>query len=70
MGENWLGIWAFFFIGLLVIAIAVYDGFDRKKRDQKIKVWKYLAAVVAGLVLMFPILSGVVLWLWVCRSKR
>ncbi|MBE6996286.1 MAG: hypothetical protein E7429_06140 [Ruminococcaceae bacterium] len=63
MGENWLGIWAFFFIGLLVIAIAVYDGFDRKKRDQKIKVWKYLAAVVAGLVLMFPILSGVVLWL-------
>ena len=63
MGENWLGTWAFFFIGLLVIAIAVYDCFDRKKRNQEVKVWKYLVAVIAGLVLMFPILSGVVLWL-------
>jgi len=63
MGENWLGIWAFFFIGLLVIALAAYDCFDRKKRNQEVKVWKYLVAVIAGLVLMFPILSGVVLWL-------
>ena len=63
MGENWLGIWAFFFIGLLVIAIAVYDCFDRKKRNQEVKVWKYLVAAIVGLALMFPILSGVVLWL-------
>ena len=63
MGEMWMGLWVFSFGGLFVIAVAVYDYFDRKKRNQEIKLWKYLLAIIAGLVLMFPILSGGVLWL-------
>lgn len=42
MGELWMGIWIFTFIGLFIIAIAIYDYFDRKKRNQEIKTWKYL----------------------------
>ena len=64
MGEMWMGIWAFSFIGLFVIGVAVYDYLDRKKRNQEIKLWKYILAAIVGLVLMFPILSGVVLWLF------
>ena len=63
MGEMWMGIWVFTFIGLFIIAVAIYDYFDRKKRNQEIKLWKYLLAAMIGLVLMFPILSGIVLWL-------
>ncbi|MBE6962905.1 MAG: hypothetical protein E7445_10715 [Ruminococcaceae bacterium] len=63
MGEMWIGIWGISLIGLFVIGVAVYDYFDRKKRNQEIKLWKYLLAMIVGLFLMFPILSGVVLWL-------
>ena len=63
MGENWMGIWVFSFIGLFVIAVVIYDCLDRKKRNQEIKLWKYLLAIIVGLVLMFPILYGVMLWL-------
>lgn len=63
MGEMWMGIWIFTLIGLFIIAIAIYDYFDRKKRNQEIKLWKYLLASMIGLVLMFPVLSGIVLWL-------
>jgi hypothetical protein len=42
MGEMWMGIWIFTFIGLFIIAAAIYGYFDRKKRNQEIKTWKYL----------------------------
>lgn len=58
-----MGIWIFTLIGLFIIAVAIYDYFDRKKRNQEIKLWKYLLASMIGLVLMFPVLSGIVLWL-------
>ena len=61
MGEMWMGIWFFTLIGLFIIAVAIYDCFDRKKRNQEIKTWKYLLAAMIGLVLMFPVLSGIVL---------
>ena len=61
MGENWMGIWIFSFIGLLIIGIAIYDYVDRKKRGQIIKLWKYLLAILIGLGCMFPIVSGIVL---------
>ena len=63
MGEMWLGIWISSFIGLFMIGVVIYDYLDRKKRKQEIKMWKYLLAIIGGLVLMFPIISGVVLWL-------
>ena len=63
MGEMWMGIWIFTLIGLFIIAVAIYDFFYRKKRNQEIKLWKYLLASMIGLVLMFPVLSGIVLWL-------
>lgn len=63
MGENWLGIWAFSFLGFFIIGVAVYDWIDRKKRGQEIKLWKYFLAIMVGLALAFPIVSGVVLWL-------
>lgn len=58
-----MGIWAFTSVGLFIIVVAIYDYFDRKRRNQKIKLWKYLLAAIIGSVLMFPILSGIVLWL-------
>ena len=61
MGEKWMGIWIFTLIGLFIIAVAIYDYFDRKKRNQEIKLWKYLLAAMIGLVLMFPVLTGIVL---------
>lgn len=61
MGEMWMGIWIFTLIGLFIIAVAIYDYFQRKKRNQEIKTWKYLLAAIIGLVLMFPTLSGIVL---------
>ena len=64
MGENWMGIWIFSFIGLLIIGIAIYDYVDRKKRGKMIKLWKYLLAILIGLGFMFPIVSGIVLSLF------
>ena len=61
MGEMWMGIWIFTLIGLFIIAVAIYDYFDRKKRNQEIKLWKYLLAAMIGFVLMFPVLTGIVL---------
>lgn len=63
MGEMWMGLWAFTFIGLFVIAVAIYDYVDRKKRNQKIKLWKYILVIVIGLILMFPVISGIVVTL-------
>lgn len=63
MGEMWMGIWIFTLIGLFIIAVTIYDCFDRKKRNQEIKTWNYLLAAMIGLVLMFPVLSGIALWL-------
>ena len=61
MGEHWMGIWIFSFIGLFIIGVAIYDYVDRKKRGQTIKLWKYLLAILFGLGCMFPIVSGIVL---------
>lgn len=63
MGENWMGIWISIFIGFFIITVAIYDYFDKKKRGQEIKIWKYLLAIIVGLALVFPIVSGIVLWL-------
>ena len=63
MGEMWMGIWGISFIGFFIIATAVYDFSDRKKRDQEIKLWKYFLAIVVGLALAFPIVSGIILWI-------
>lgn len=70
MGEMWMGIWIFTLIGLFIIAVAIYDYFDRKKRNQEIKLWKYLLAAMIGLVLMFPVLTGIVLRFLGLPSKR
>lgn len=58
MGEPWILMWVVFGAGLFVIGVAVYDYLDRKKRGQVIKLWKYILAVLVGLVLMWPILAG------------
>ena len=58
MGEPWILMWVVFGAGLFVIGVAVYDYLDRKKRGQEIKLWKYVLAVLVGLVLMWPILAG------------
>ena len=68
MGEMWMGLWigmliAAFFGGLVVVA-ALYDYYDRKKRGQVSKRWKYVLAVLIGVMLLLPLLSGVVLWLF------
>ena len=59
MGEPWIFLWVICLFGLFVIGLAVYDYVDRKKRGQQIKLWKYAVAVFGGLVLAFPVLSGV-----------
>ena len=40
MGESWMGLWVFTLIGVFIIAVTIYDYFDRKKRAQEIKMWK------------------------------
>ena len=60
MGEQWMLLWVLSFAGMFVIGVAVYDYQDRKKRGQEIKLWKYILAVLVGLVLMWPILAGLV----------
>ena len=37
MGEMWMGIWVFTLISLFIIAVEIYDCFDRKKRNKEIK---------------------------------
>ena len=67
MGEVWMGIWMFLLlsigIGLLVIFVAIYDYRDRIKRNQEIKRWKYVLAILVGLILASPALICAVLWL-------
>jgi len=67
MGEIWMGLWTgillFGLFGLFVIAVAIYDYRDRKKRAQEIKLWKYVLAILIGLVLVLPILAGAVFWM-------
>lgn len=60
MGERWMLLWVVFFVGLLLIAVAVYDFLDRKKRGQKIRGWMYALTILIGLVLMYPVLGGLV----------
>ena len=62
-GEHWMGIWIGTFLGVFIIAVAIYDYFSRKKLNQEIKLWKYFLAIVIGLAFSFPIIAGVVLWL-------
>ena len=57
----WLAFWAFFFMGLFVIGVTVYDYIDCKKRGNKRAMWKYALAVVIGLILMFPVVSAMVI---------
>ena len=64
MGESWMGIWIVSFFGIFIISVAIYDYFDRKKRSQEIRLWKYLLAVIVGLLFMLPIVSGIALWLF------
>ena len=64
MGESWMGIWIVSFFGIFTISVAIYDYFDRKKRNQEIRLWKYLLAVIVGLLFMLPIVSGIALWLF------
>ena len=59
MSEPWILMWVIFLAGLFVIGVALYDYLDRKKRGQPIKLWKYALAILIGLVLMFPVVSGI-----------
>ena len=56
----WMAIWGFALMGLFIIGLTVYDCLDRKRRDVPIK-WGFVRlAVLAGLALAFPIVSGLV----------
>ncbi|MBR7147145.1 MAG: hypothetical protein IKD11_05445 [Oscillospiraceae bacterium] len=57
MFNPWLAMWGIFFLGIFVIAVAVYDYADRKKRGQSIKKWAYALTFLIALLLMFPVLS-------------
>lgn len=61
MGEIWLVPWVFSFVGLLVIAVAIYDYLDRKKRNQEIKKWKHTLAIVIGVALMWPVFGAIII---------
>ena len=61
MGEMWLVPWIFAVIGLFVIAVAIYDYFDRKKHGQEIKKWKHVLAIVIGFVLMWPVYGAIII---------
>ncbi len=63
MGEQWLLLWVISFVGLLVIAVTIYDYLDRRKRNAEVKLWKYALAMIIGLILMYPVLSGLVMTL-------
>ena len=55
MGEMWLVPWIFAVIGLFVIAVTIYDYFDRKKRGKEAKKRKHALAILIGLALMWPV---------------
>jgi len=59
MGEMWMGLWILTFLGLFIIVVAIYDYFDRKKRKQEIKKWKYFVVIGIGFLLMYPVITGV-----------
>ena len=61
MGEQWLLLWVISFVGLLIIAVTIYDYLDRRKRNEEVKLWKYALALIIGLILMYPVLSGLVM---------
>jgi len=63
MGESWMLLWILSFAGLFIIVVSLCDYADRKKRNQEIKVWKYLLAIVVGLLFMFPVISSIVIHL-------
>ena len=70
MSEPWILMWVIFLAGLFVIGVALYDYLDRKKRGQPIKLWKYVLAVLIGLALMFPVVSGILVTLPLCFRRR
>lgn len=70
MGEPWILMWVLFLAGLFVIGVAVYDYMDRKKRGQAIKLWKYGLAVLIGMVMMWPVLTGLVCTLPLFFQRR
>ena len=49
MGEQWLLLWVIAFVGLLVIAVTIYDYLDRRKRNAEVKLRKYALAMIIGL---------------------
>ena len=49
MGEQWLLLWVISFVGLLVIAVTIYDYLDRRKRNAEVKLRKYAVAMIIGL---------------------
>ena len=63
MGEQWLLLWVISFVGLLIIAVTIYDYLDRRKRNEEVKLWKYALALIIGLILMYPVLSRLVMTL-------
>ena len=63
MGEQWLLLWVISFVGLLIIAVTIYDYLDRRKRNEEVKLWKYALALIIGLILMYPVLIGLVMTL-------
>ena len=70
MSEPWILMWVIFLAGLFVIGVALYDYLDRKKRGQPIKLWKYVLAVLIGLVLMWPVVSGILVTLPLFFRRR
>ena len=70
MSEPWILMWVIFLAGLFVIGVALYDYLDRKKRGQPIKLWKYVLAVLIGLALMFPVVSGILVTLPLFFRRR
>ena len=70
MGEQWLLLWVISFVGLLIIAVTIYDYLDRRKRNEEVKLWKYALALIIGLILMYPVLSGLVMTLLKFLRRR
>ena len=70
MSEPWILMWVIFLAGLFVIGVALYDYLDRKKRGQPIILWKYVLAVLIGLVLMWPVVSGILVTLPLFFRRR
>ena len=58
MGEMWMTLWVLAFIGLLIVAVSIYDYADRKRQNREIRKWKYALAILISLILLFPAVSG------------